>query len=1099
MNMGNGIGFSARNEEKILLIDDEEKVLKTWIPLIQDWGYKVSGAGTLDQARRLLNNDHFDAIVLDLRLKEGDRAGLDFLKEIRREWPKIAVLVLTGYGKELLTIRDAMHLGADEYCEKGEVPATIRTHLNRAIKHQNMKNELESIHRVREDQLKALSKLTEQVSRPMAGGELTKTFVELAIKHTGCKYGTAHLVDKDRVTIEYYSHGLTPCKPEDVFIVGRKCPALSNRRMDKNEEIDNSKSSKKHVYWIHYKEKPRSLLAIPMLYKNNIMGVLSIGDDKPRIFKQDEIRFLEILAYQAAIIAQSNLDIWEAKALNDLDDKLKFSYDHQEYLTKTANFIMKFFEAENLLIYIPPDNFICLPDEKKRSDSLQNMAKRIASDSGSSEIYSCHHLPLQDGFKTMLGVPLNFGDERLGSLVLADRKQSANWECRFSRYDEALLLEMSECLAAAISRERLRNIVEQRNRELKTLNSINDELNKTNNSDQVIRLIAKQTKDLLRARECSVFALADHEDLYNLARQKIFPLEKIKEPTFLLRATTDESLSALEGKVFYQFGESLTGRLALLPGSYCNNHLSETEHVHPRYAPRLNYHHFMGISLRSTRGDVIGAIKVMDKHDENGELTADGFEPQDEALLQDIASQAAIALEKALLMEKIQLTEERWRTLLNFTDTLQHSLREEEILYMFLTGLTIKEGLGFNRAILLMPDETEENLQGNMAIGPADESDAERIWNELNEINFSFEMAKRTYYEQGYNRNSPIQQLANNISVPLDIKDDIFPRATYYHGKSIRIDMEVTPAKVFQDYLEKINTGAFALAPLIAGGKILGAIHVDNRFNSRPITDEDMDALEIFTAKAAGALNNARSLEEASKASYIDFTQTAHSYADNVSAIRNVLSSAMDFAVKSHPTDGKLMKYLERISSDMNKLARVSKNITLLSRSSKLSPKPIDINEILEKWSESKTESIRKRIKLSIDCKEKVLADSKKLKGVLDELLNNALRYSPDDTNISVKAVKTGKEIFQQLTYPISRHENWIHLSVADSGPGINNEEKRKIFLPLVSDQKELGRGMGLPIARKDMEDQGGFLFEEGVPGKGARFVILLPLYLKGC
>jgi signal transduction histidine kinase len=79
------------------------------------------------------------------------------------------------------------------------------------------------------------------------------------------------------------------------------------------------------------------------------------------------------------------------------------------------------------------------------------------------------------------------------------------------------------------------------------------------------------------------------------------------------------------------------------------------------------------------------------------------------------------------------------------------------------------------------------------------------------------------------------------------------------------------------------------------------------------------------------------------------------------------------------------------------------------------------------------------------------------------------------------------------LTIASRRDDDSVELSIADTGVGISQEEIALLFEPLIT-SKPLGIGLGLTTARALVSNQGGTLECEGEPGKGARFMLRLPL-----
>lgn len=111
--------------------------------------------------------------------------------------------------------------------------------------------------------------------------------------------------------------------------------------------------------------------------------------------------------------------------------------------------------------------------------------------------------------------------------------------------------------------------------------------------------------------------------------------------------------------------------------------------------------------------------------------------------------------------------------------------------------------------------------------------------------------------------------------------------------------------------------------------------------------------------------------------------------------------------------------------------------------------------------------------------------DPDRMAQVLGNLLNNALRYSPQGGRITLRARSTNGE---------------VELQVEDSGTGLPPEALDRIFDRFYrtdpSRQRESGgSGLGLPIARSILEMHGGRIWAESEPGKGTRIVIRLPVW----
>ncbi len=107
--------------------------------------------------------------------------------------------------------------------------------------------------------------------------------------------------------------------------------------------------------------------------------------------------------------------------------------------------------------------------------------------------------------------------------------------------------------------------------------------------------------------------------------------------------------------------------------------------------------------------------------------------------------------------------------------------------------------------------------------------------------------------------------------------------------------------------------------------------------------------------------------------------------------------------------------------------------------------------------------------------------DLHKTTAVLVNLLTNAVRYSPENEAIEIS---------------VQRQNGAVQFSVTDKGPGISEEEQRKLFQPYrrAAGDKTKGTGLGLAISKEFVEAQGGRIWVESKTGSGSRFSFSLPV-----
>ena len=102
----------ANSARHLLVVDDEPHIGLVLRPFLEQLGYRVSLARTLDEARSALRaNPATDGLLLDIHLPDG--SGLDFLRDLRKQdgTATLPVLVLTAEGEDRV-LREVRRLGA---------------------------------------------------------------------------------------------------------------------------------------------------------------------------------------------------------------------------------------------------------------------------------------------------------------------------------------------------------------------------------------------------------------------------------------------------------------------------------------------------------------------------------------------------------------------------------------------------------------------------------------------------------------------------------------------------------------------------------------------------------------------------------------------------------------------------------------------------------------------------------------------------------------------------------------------------------------------------------------------------------------------------
>jgi two-component system sensor histidine kinase GlrK len=155
---------------------------------------------------------------------------------------------------------------------------------------------------------------------------------------------------------------------------------------------------------------------------------------------------------------------------------------------------------------------------------------------------------------------------------------------------------------------------------------------------------------------------------------------------------------------------------------------------------------------------------------------------------------------------------------------------------------------------------------------------------------------------------------------------------------------------------------------------------------------------------------------------------------------------------------------------------------------------PSDLPPLLERSTQMvEFMAQRKGIRLEVVCPQSLpllSLDEARMQQVFDNLLTNAVKFTPNGGVIQVSAVLNEDRV---------KHERWIEVRVSDTGVGILDEEIERIFdkfyqSPLHQQAPDRGTGLGLAIAQHVVVAHGGRIWVESKKGSGSTFVILLPV-----
>lgn len=505
-------------------------------------------------------------------------------------------------------------------------------------------------------------------------------------------------------------------------------------------------------------------------------------------------------------------------------------------------------------------------------------------------------------------------------------------------------------------------------------------------------------------------------------------------------------------------------------------------------------------------------IPLRSKDKTLGTMSVGGYNPRtstfhDIKLLTSIGNLFGVAIENALIFERADmLSKEKAVKVVELTllSDLSHALlttiQLDKLLYIVLTTVTMGESFGFNRAALFLVDEVENSICGRMGVGPISMEDAGRIWEELERKKYKLQ----DLVERGFGVHGSSEAIQNRvlrkIKVPLSKTDDVLVKSITENRPIIVRDVKSNPHVDKRMIRALMGDDEFACVPIVTIERPLGVLLVDNVFNKKPISEEDVNLLWAFANQAGLAIHNSlmytnqakinRDLREAQakllqQAKLVGLGEMATEIAHE---IRNPLVSVGGFARKlsEHSEDNKKLKrYSDIIIKEVNKLEHTLSNILSLPKDIPPSLEEVDLNAVvLDALNLVGDDLIPRGIEKNIHLDEslpRIEADRSQLHQVFLNLLYNA-----------IQAMEGGGRLDVTTTIQDVGSLKYVRVIVSDTGEGIPTELIGEIFKPFFT-TKSTGTGLGLAITHKIITNHGGNIDIINKPEGGATFIVELP------
>ncbi|HWR57582.1 MAG TPA: GAF domain-containing protein, partial [Thermodesulfovibrionales bacterium] len=220
-----------------------------------------------------------------------------------------------------------------------------------------------------------------------------------------------------------------------------------------------------------------------------------------------------------------------------------------------------------------------------------------------------------------------------------------------------------------------------------------------------------------------------------------------------------------------------------------------------------------------------------------------------------------ISERKAVEKELIKRNQELSR-LFFISSAMRSTLDLDRLLRMILTAVTMGDGLGFNRAVLFLIDHDRNVLKGAMGVGPSSYDEAGRVWEKLSAEKKTLSDIMQEIESGPKEADSFLDRLSLGMEVPLD-SGSIFA-VCVRDKKPFNVQSAKEEPLADPVLIQQLGTEAYALVPLISRDRVTGVLFVDNYFNKKAITEEDMKFLIAFSNQMAAAVESAKLFEQVS-------------------------------------------------------------------------------------------------------------------------------------------------------------------------------------------------------------------------------------------
>ncbi|MEE9288039.1 MAG: ATP-binding protein [Bacteroidota bacterium] len=269
-------------------------------------------------------------------------------------------------------------------------------------------------------------------------------------------------------------------------------------------------------------------------------------------------------------------------------------------------------------------------------------------------------------------------------------------------------------------------------------------------------------------------------------------------------------------------------------------------------------------------------------------------------------------------------------------------------------------------------------------------------------------------------------------------------------------------------------------------GKIVGVFQMLNKVTGTAFTEEDVEFLDALSVGASIAIQNAKMAQELVKSERLSsIGQMASAI---IHDIKNPMNTIRVYAqvIKKKSGNEEAVKLADEMIRQVDRLVNMLQEILDFSRgvsATKFEKIPLgDVMEAILAFIEK--DLVKHKIELVRDLRYTgpMVMDPDKMSRVFYNIASNARDAMPNGGKLTVRTDLRDSEVYFEFT---------------DTGTGMPEEVKRRIFEPFVTHGKKHGTGLGMAIVKKVLDDHKGRIEIDSELGKGTTMRFIIPVKLR--